>query len=142
MNGYLDAASGATVVSVTGIPFDSYSVIIYFNGDSPSQDRVYNYQIGSSSIFVQDNSPFSGTFIETVGSTSDLGTSTPAGNFVVFTGLTGSAFTLDSIPGTSLVTQRSVINAIQIQATPEPSSFALALLGIAALGFRLRRIRN
>ncbi len=143
MNGYLDNTSvtlsgipAPTTISVTDIPFASYEVVVYFNGDSPSQDRVNDFQIGSTSIFGQDNALFSGTYIQ-VPSTSntDLGTSTPAGNFVIFYGVSGSSFTLDATPGSTLPgeTQRATVNAIQVVSTPEPQSSLLLLTGLIGL---------
>jgi hypothetical protein len=132
MNGYLD---NTIQITATGIPYGSYEVVVYFNGDTPSQNRVSQYQIGSTSIFAQDNAAFGGTFIQ-VPSTSnaDLGTSTPAGNYVIFNNLSGSSFTLDATPGSTLGTPRAVVNAIQIVPTPEPLTSLLLLAGLVCLG--------
>jgi hypothetical protein len=133
MNGYLDFTPQ---VKVTGIPYGTYDVVVYFNGDTPSQGRVNDFQIGSASIFAQDNESFGGTYIQ-VPSTSntDLGTSTPAGNFVIFYDVSGSSFTLDATPGSTLPggTQRATINAIQIVPTPEPQTAGLLLAGLVGL---------
>ena len=133
MNGYLDFTPQ---VKVTGIPYGTYDVVVYFNGDTPSQDRVNDFQIGSTSIFAQDNAFFSGTYIQ-VPSTSnaDLGTSTPAGNFVIFYDVSGSSFTLDATPGSTVPggTQRATVNAIQIVSTPEPQTAGLLLAGLVGL---------
>jgi hypothetical protein len=102
--------------------------VVYFNGDSPTQDRVYDYQVGAISIFAQDNASFGGSFIQVpASSTADLGTSTPAGNFTVFHGNSGSSFTLDATPGSSLGTPRSAINAIQIV----PVAVTVEIAGLA-----------
>jgi hypothetical protein len=131
MNGYLDNTS---VINVTDIPFASYEVVVYFNGDSPSQDRVNDFQIGSTSIFAQDNASFNGTYIQVPStSNSDQGVNTPAGNYVIFSGLSGSSFTLDALPGSSLMTERSTVNAIQIESIPEPPTAGLLLSSLAGL---------
>src|SRR5207249_3968772 len=112
LNGYLDNTSAITV---TGIPFARYLVVVYFNDDTPAENRVSQYQIGSTQIFAQDNAAFSGTYIQVPATSSaDLGVETPAGNFAVFSRMSGPSFTLNAVPGSSLGTQRSVVNAIQI----------------------------
>jgi hypothetical protein len=132
MNGYLD---NTVQISATGIKYGTYDVIVYFNGDTPSENRVSQFQVGSTSIFAQDNSPFSGTFIQ-VPSTSnaDLGTSTPAGNYVVFYNVSGSSFTLDATPGSTLGTPRAVVNAVQIVSTAEPTTLLLLMAGSVCFG--------
>jgi len=135
MNGYLDNTSQ---IAVSGIPYGTYAVVVYFNNDSPTQDRVSQFTIGSTSVFAQDNASFNGTFVQVPGtSNTDQGVNTPAGNYVVFYGLSGSSFTLDALPGSSLMTERSSINGIQIVSTPEPQSALIlltGLVGLAALG--------
>jgi len=142
MNGYLDNTSQ---VGVSGITYSNYEVVVYFNNDSPTQDRVSRFMIGSTSIFAQDNAAFTGTYVQ-IPSTSDTdqGVNTPAGNYVIFYRLSGSSFTLDALPGSSLVTPRSSINAIQIVSTPEPQSALLlftGLLGLEALSLFRRPLR-
>src|SRR5258708_3886966 len=125
MNGYLD---GTSAVTVRNVPFPVYNVVVYFNGDSPTQGRVSQYQVGSTSIFAQDTAAFTGPYTRVPAtSTADLSTNTPTGNFAVFSGLSGSSFTLNAIPGSSLGTQRSVVNAIEI--VPTQNAIALATDG-------------
>jgi len=136
MNGYLD---NTIQVSASGIGYGTYDVVVYFNGDTPDEDRVSQFQIGSTSIFARDNSPFSGTYIQ-VASTSnaDLGTATPAGNYVIFHDVSGSSFTLDATPGSTLGTPRAVVNAVQIVSTPEPTSLLLSVAGLFCLAVSRR----
>jgi hypothetical protein len=131
MNGYLD---NTIQITLTGLTFGSYDVVVYFNGDTPSDDRVYHYQIGSTSIFAQDNAAFTGTYIQVPGtSNTDQGINTPAGNYTVFSDISGASFTLDATPeNPDDPAGRSVINAIQIIQTPEPQSALLLLTGLAA----------
>jgi len=132
MNGYLD---NTIQVTLTGLTFESYAVVVYFNGDTPSDDRIYHYQIGSTSIFAQDNAAFSGSFIQVPGSSNtDQGTNTPAGNYTVFSNVSGASFTLDALPeNPNDPAGRAVINAIQIVQTAEPQSALLLLMGLAVL---------
>lgn len=129
MNGYLD---NTIQVTATGITYGTYDVVVYFNGDSPSQNRVSQYQIGPTSIFAQDNAFFSGSYTQ-VPSTSnmDLGIGTPVGNYVVFYDVSGSSFTLDATPGSN--SQRAVVSAFQIVAAPEPQTIVLLLTGLVGL---------
>jgi len=132
MNGYLD---NTVQISATGINYGTYDVVVYFNGDTPSEHRVSQFQIGSTSIFAQDNSSFSGIYTQ-VPSTSnaDLGTGTPAGDYVIFHNVSGSSFTLDATPGSTLGTPRAVVNAMQIVSTPEPTTRMLIMAGLVCLG--------
>lgn len=125
MKGYLDtAASGANaIVNITGIPASyasaGYDVIVYCDGDNGKEARVGQYTLDATSIYCFDAPfvTFAGTFTQATG-TSDQGTNTSAGNYVRFTGLTNSSFTVMGIPGSSTdVNARAPINAIQIVAT-------------------------
>lgn len=142
MNGYLDNTSQ---VGVSGITYVNYEVVVYFNNDSPTQDRVSQFTIGSTSIFAQDNAAFAGTYVQTPStSNTDQGVNTPAGNYVIFSGLSGPSFTLNALPGSTLVTPRSSVNAVQIISTPEPQSALLlfmGLLGLEALSLFRRSLR-
>lgn len=102
---------------------NGYNVTIY--GDSDVTSRTMNYTIAGSTKTIIDSGTFSGTFTE-------------GSNFVTFTGLTSSNFT---ITGNDADTAgRSAINGLVITAIPEPSSTAL-LLGLGGLALILRRRR-
>jgi hypothetical protein len=139
MNGYLD---NTIQIAVSGITYKSYEVVVYFNGDTPTADRIYHYQIGSTSIFARDNAPFNGTFTQVPGSSnSDQGVDTPAGNFIVFTDLSGPSFTLNATPEhPEDPAGRSVINGIQIVSTPEPQTVVLLLAGLIGLLLRVTNL--
>ncbi len=102
-----------------------YKAIVYTDGDA--SDRVGEYWLTSNRganpasvggeldltphVFVQDAANFSNTFTRVPAtSTSNLGTSTPAGNYVVFEGLTEPGFI---VRAEEAVTS-SPINAVQI----------------------------
>jgi hypothetical protein len=99
------------VVAVHNVPLvftrNGYAVIVYFdleNGGASAVDKVTlsgaNY--GARSIFGQDkpNTDFTGTFTQVPSSsTEDFGETTPAGNYLVFTGLNDGDFTLTVSPG-------------------------------------------
>jgi hypothetical protein len=127
VKGYLDAGSGdTTTVTVSGLPSSAngYTVYVYADGDNKSASRTGVYQVSGSgitttSISLTDlpNTNFSGTF-------KPATSSSPDGNYVVFTIPNVSGFTLSAIPSTaSDGTQRAPVNGIQIvpvvQLTPD-----------------------
>jgi Domain of unknown function (DUF1929)/PKD domain len=116
MEGYLDNGFGDnTVVTVSGLPTDAngYTIYVYADGDNSVNNRSGIYQISgtgitTTSITLTDaaNTNFSGTFTKASGS---------AGNYVVFTGIKATGFTLTAIPSTaSTSTERAPVNGIQI----------------------------
>ena len=150
MRGYISQfSSSAPTVTVSGLgtAFTSsgYDVLVYFDGENtpgtPS-DWVtqYTLAVGGSTVatvFGKDAAGvnFGGSFSEASGSTAGSAT---AGNYVRFTGLTGSGFTLTATPDAG----SGPINAIQIISVPEPASLALLVLGaVAALAARTKQSR-
>jgi hypothetical protein len=143
MQGYIDTnATSITTVSLSGLTAagftGSYNVIAYGVGDS-NANRSGDYTIGSRSFRMLDNQQFSGTFI---GSTAPGGSGPgQAGNYVVFTGVTGDSFTLTAQATQDIGGFRAPLNGIQIGPIPEPGhvllACATALGGLAA--WRRRR---
>lgn len=118
MKGFLNAVDAATTVRVSALPAEfatqGYSVLVYCDGDNAFADRQGIYAIGANTITLTDPAGvnFSGAFTRSAGSN---------GNYVLFSGLTGSAFTLTATPGTSQdTTPRAAINGIQIIARTAP----------------------
>jgi hypothetical protein len=149
MQGYLDSGNATTTtVMVANLPAAftaaGYNVYVYFDGNNGGTPRSGQFTIGSQSIFGLDpaNTDFTGAFVQ-VPSTSNTNqmANTPAGNYMIFTGLTANTFTLTTTPAFSTTgTLRAPINAIQIVPVPEPGSIALAGIGmVSLLGYRLRR---
>ncbi|HEY8903072.1 MAG TPA: fibronectin type III domain-containing protein, partial [Chthoniobacterales bacterium] len=108
MKGYLDTTSSSTTtVTVSGLPSTlasaGYSVYVYRDGDNGSSTHTGSYKVGTTTITATDsaNTNFSGTFTQA---------SNSAGNYVVFTGQTGTSFTLTAQPTSA----RAPINGIQI----------------------------
>src|SRR5437667_3276844 len=130
MKGYLnsdDTLSGKIMVTISDIPpgftAGGYAVIVYFDGDNRSANRVGRYtaralNYGSRTIYGLDGSnvDFAGSFKQVPSSrTTDQGGATPDGNFIIFTGLHDENFTLE-VNGTSAddLNSRAALNAIQI----------------------------
>ena len=150
MKGYLDTGTSSpenpstTTITVSGIPFATYDVYVYTDGDN-SSDRVetraglYTLNGGAPmETFDPAGQDFSGTFI--------LGQ-----NYTVFQGVTGDSFVLQATPDTSVGSSapRAPVNGIQIVApadttvVPEPATLGLAALGgVGLLGFAWRARRR
>jgi hypothetical protein len=166
MRGYLDASDTSTTkVTVAGLPSSitsaPYSVIVYFDGDNGGNDRVGMYSIanattGNATFWARDaaNSTFSGIYIPAqspvdpiagggaIDNNGAAALTVPAGNFLVFTGLTGDTFDLLAQSSVaSDATNRASIQGIQIVSgtVPEPSGLIVLAVGGLALARRQRR---
>ena len=114
MKGYLDTGSGhATTVTVTGLAAGTYDIYVYVDGDNGSGTRSGTYQLSgagitTTSVSLTDpaNTNFAGTFTQAASSN---------GNYVKFSGVAATGFTLTATPGTSSDTaKRAPVNGIQI----------------------------
>jgi hypothetical protein len=137
LSGWL-ASKGAT----------TYRVVLYADGDGTDRKAEYWLQSASGGdpptvlgsdltphVFVSDTSNFSGMFTQ-VPLTSNTAADAVVGNYVVFTGLSADSFLLRS----EEQTVRAEFNAFQIVAdVPEPASFGLIGLGVAAGSLARRR---
>jgi len=117
MNGYLDPTNGqVATITASNLPSAlaeaGYDVYVYSNGSVPAgETRTFNYAIGTTTQTLSETMAqiFSGTFVMAPG------TAGGAGNYVVFRGIRGAAFTLTSTPGASTsMFQRSPVNGLQI----------------------------
>jgi hypothetical protein len=166
MKGYLDSSDTSTTnVTVAGLPSSitsgPYSVILYFDGDNGGNDRVGKYSIvgaatGNASFWARDaaNATFSGIYAQaqspvdpiagggSIDSNGAAALTVPAGNFLIFTGLTGDTFSLQAQSSVaSDATNRSSIQGFQIISgtVPEPTGLIAIAIGGLAMARRKRR---
>lgn len=164
MKGYLDSFSDATptTISFTGLPVGvSYDVIVYFDGDNGGNWRVGEYRLTGA---LTGNGTGAGEDSENINFNSGTGNNANGifqlpvagpngnqvwpispnnaeGNYIKFSGVSGSSFVLTADPGPAATTTlRAAINGVQIVGVPEPSTFAL--LGLAGAGFLAHYIRR
>ncbi|HVV01474.1 MAG TPA: YHYH protein, partial [Verrucomicrobiae bacterium] len=118
MKGYLDVTNGSTgTITVSGLPStisSGYDVLVYFDGANGSAGRVAQFKIGTAALFGKDNTIYYGVFVRSTNLT-DNASATPYGNYVLFTNLSGSSFTLTATPGyASDGNPHAEVNGIQI----------------------------
>jgi hypothetical protein len=121
MRGFLDSGASGTTITVTGIHFALYNLLIYTDGNNGSATTTGQFTANGITVTSTDpaNTDYTSTYV--------LGQ-----NYVVIPNLNGD-LTLTATGGAGF---SSPINAIQlVNAVPEPSS--LAFLGAAAVGFVL-----
>lgn len=159
MKGYLDNVNeSSTTVTVSGLEAvsGSYSVIVYIDGNNNDSWARGTYTIGGSSVISEDSEgvdfnsgsgnnanglfqiPVAG---ETGNQTWPFSPNNSEGNMIIFSGLTGSSFTLTATPGEAMDmdNQRAVINGIQIVGVvPEPAS-ALLFCVVTVIALFVRR---
>lgn len=125
LQGYLDTGSPGGVsttntVSVAGLKFPLYNVIVYSAGDNGSATRVGQYTLttssGSGTKYVRDEGgqpDFDGNWLEADATSGGPGAA--AGNYCVFRNVRGSSFTLKSCGQyASDGNPRGPLNALQI----------------------------
>jgi hypothetical protein len=128
MNGYLDTVGQNTTVTVSGILTNStgYDVYVYADGDNGTATRAGTYQLSGSGITTTSKTLTDAT------STNFNGTFTQAnnsnGNYVLFSPVIATGFTLTAIPGTaSDGTPRAPVNGLQIVPRAGVGDFTLAV---------------
>ena len=152
MNGGMDNGGGPQGWTITGVPYSSYDLYIYYDGGS-NGNRGGSYQAwdsdnGDALLAAQsgyDTATFDGTYIQATGDGTDGNGQGLNTNYVVLSGLSAPNIKIrsiaDSLGGGDNV-RRAPMNGFQIveaSAIPEPSSAILALLGL--IGFVSRRKR-
>ena len=156
LNGFIEsgppaAAQANATVTVSAVPFTSYSLYVYaYNGSLSSPGTMGTYTVtpsgalggASQTVMLQNTFNQSNPFT--------MATATTPGDYLLFTGLTGSSFTLTAnrTTGDTSSTTFIPIDGFQIVATPaavpEASttiSFGL-LLALGLGGFAVARKKS
>lgn len=148
--GVIDIFTTETI-EVTGISYDQYDVYLYMHNDGA--DRAGSFSIDGTTYYVRgglSNPDANGdgyvlstdtTVDLTNPNSSDVDNSIDQGNYVRFTGLTGSNFTLVAgAVDTSSGANRNKFSGFQIvntTAVPEPTAVSLlGLFGLSLVGLR------
>lgn len=137
-NGYLDdnENAGLTTITFANLPFiGPYDVYLYYG--SNENNRTGSATLGSTTIFFATNtSPFDGTF--TAATPEDDGAADD-GEYALFSGVTGSGFTVTVDRISDSLGQNVGVHGVQIVGIPEPTSVGLLSLGLLGLLARRRR---
>ena len=155
MNGYLDMGGDGFGQSITvtfaNIPYALYDVYVYHSSSGGPNRSMSVTANGTTTVYTRNLSPadvFDGFVLDQHATLVDSNASATGGNYVKFSGLTGSSLTIvttgigsadGGYPGSDN-TRRGPIQGIQITAVPEPSAVLLGVLGLfAAVGVFGRR---
>jgi len=140
------AAQPNATVTVSSVPFTTYDLYVYAFNESSAMG-TFTVTPGGSTAGVSQNAQLESTFDPNNPFT--MATATTPGDYLLFTGLTGSSFTLtaDRVAGTTDSTTFIPIDGFQIVSTPaavpEASttiSFGLLLaLGLSAVAVRKKK---
>ena len=153
-NGFLDDGNaGAITVTVSGLtvaPNTTYSVYLYTATDSGQRYAQYNLTSGSyNTTYYGSVGGFPGSYTQITNTTVDNSGNVNSlagltGDYEVFSGLTGSSFTITALPNSINGSfPRAPIDGLQIvgvSAVPEPAS--VGLLAIGGLGLLLVKRRK
>lgn len=144
LNGYLNSGPAGwnpnppySFFTVTEIPYAVYDIYVYFSADVA--DRLGYVTDGTTSFYFSTLGPaaISGGNALFIQTTETSNANHPLANFAVFSGLSGDAQTITL--QMEVNDQWGGIAGFQIVAVPEPSTFALAGLGLASLLIFRRR---
>ena len=120
MRGYLDNGNNnPTTISVAGLSGGTYDIYVYADAPNGSSARTGSYQLSgpgitTTAIGLTDaaNTDFTGTFVQANNS---------AGNYVKFSSVPATSFTLTATPTQSADYLRAPVNGIQIIPVAPPS---------------------
>ncbi len=136
---------GGPSVTVSNVPYSSYEVIVTSLLDHGGT-IISTTLVGGSTVYAnQTQNPADAGYIDGTSSsftytqaTDTTGTGTGLADYALFSGLSGTSFTVseDIVSGAATAANLSSIEIVNLT-IPEPAS--LFLLGVAVLGFSSRR---
>jgi hypothetical protein len=141
-NGYI-LRLGTTPITFTlnSIPYSNYEIYVYNIARTGTQQKT---TLGSTSYYSTSPNPTSSGYVDenaatpftyTQATSTNSAAPTAGADYVRFTGLSGASqsFSVASLNNNSDNNYNGSVSAIQIVATPEPSTYALMALGLVAL---------
>ena len=149
VNGWLDDNGDGASIAVTGIPYETYDVIVYGSSDDGNAGRGMNVQVNGTDYFsggVFETLSDGGTYFSSSVGFVDGATATNDPSYFSITGLSGdlSIFGARNQGGPELhngsTDYRGGIAGFQItNAVPEPASMTMLLMTVVGLlGLRRR----
>jgi hypothetical protein len=143
-NGWPDSPT----LTISSIPYAAYDVYLYAGIDAGGrfENAVLTPSVGAVQSFGFTTEGGGSSWTLATGTATWDGTgpqpSAPTANYVEFTDVTGSSFSLAwGAPGNGGLNGIEIV-PIEEAAVPEPSSFALMFAGLGGLAFYLRRRRS
>lgn len=149
----IEGSGGFSTLSVTGLGAEftgpGYDVYVYVGSATNFglETRVtFSFTDGTTTYYLDADesiASYQGSFIQATTTTYAGSGTTPIANYVVFSGLTGTDFTISAQNVDTVTASAAGFTGMQIVAVPEPSTFAfIGTFGLIAGLVALRRRRR
>ena len=146
-SGFIFLTLGGFTMNLSGIPYSSYSLIVY---DLNSTGEMQGISAGGLTYYSTSPNPTSAGFLDnnpatpfnyTRATSTSAASPTPLSDYALFTGLSGSNLTITATPVVA-GPHASTVSGFQIVETPEPSTGLALLFGMVGMGCKQRSGRG